>query len=76
LHTCFGIPSGGILARLKQLFRYWTAGELFAESERRAWLQQRDGDGLLARLGSYARGERCTDLSGSRRPAPSGENPP
>lgn len=76
LRTRSRIPSGGILARLKQLFRYWTAGELFAESERRAWLQQRDGGALLARLESYARGERCTDLSGPRRPAPSGENPP
>ena len=28
-------PAGGILARLKQLFRYWNAGSLFAEHERR-----------------------------------------
>jgi tRNA-dihydrouridine synthase len=54
MRTRAQFPAGGIVARLKQLFRYWTAGELFAEHERRAWLQERDGEGLLARLESFA----------------------
>ena len=74
MRTRAQFPAGGLLARLKQLFRYWTAGELFAEHERRAWLQQRDGVGLLARLESYARSERGTGPAGPNRPAPSGEN--
>ena len=47
-------PAGGIVARLKQLFRYWSAGDLFAEHERRAWLQQRDASKLFARLEALA----------------------
>jgi tRNA-dihydrouridine synthase C len=50
MRTRAQFPAGGILARLKQLFRHWTAGGLFAEHERRAWLQQSDGAALLARL--------------------------
>jgi tRNA-dihydrouridine synthase C len=57
MRTHSQFPAGGIVARLKQLFRYWIAGDLFAEHERRAWLRQDDGAGLLARLESYARGE-------------------
>ncbi len=56
MRTRAQFPPGGIVARLKQLLRYWTAGGLFAESERRAWLQQRDGARLLARLEDCARG--------------------
>ena len=50
MRTRAQFPAGGILARLKQLFRHWTAGALFAEHERRAWLQQHDGAALLTRL--------------------------
>ena len=49
----FGVH--GIVARLKQLFHHWTAGELFAENERGAWLRERDGAVLLARFESLAR---------------------
>jgi tRNA-dihydrouridine synthase len=56
MQTRAQFPAGGIVARLKQLFRYWTAGELFAESERTAWLRESDGPGLLARLAEFARG--------------------
>jgi hypothetical protein len=45
------------VGRLKQLFRYWTAGDLFAESERIVWLRDGDHAGLLARLESIARGD-------------------
>lgn len=48
-------PAGGIVARLKQLFHHWTAGELFAGVDRRAWLRERDGGVLLARLERFAR---------------------
>jgi tRNA-dihydrouridine synthase C len=43
-------PAGGVAARLKQLFHHWTAGRLFAGDERCAWLRERDGAVLLARL--------------------------
>ena len=56
MRTRAQFPPGGILSRLKQLFRHWTAGALFAEHERRAWLQQSDGAGVLARLDRFARG--------------------
>ena len=49
----FGV--GGVLARLKQLFHHWTAGQLFSGDEHRAWLRERDGAVLLARLESFAR---------------------
>jgi tRNA-dihydrouridine synthase C len=55
MQTRAQFPAGGIVARLKQLFRYWTAGELFAELERTAWLRDNDGAGLLARLAEFAR---------------------
>jgi tRNA-dihydrouridine synthase len=55
MQTRAQFPAGGIVARLKQLFRYWTAGELFAERERTAWLRDNDGAGLLARLAEFAR---------------------
>jgi tRNA-dihydrouridine synthase C len=48
-------PAGGIVARLKQLLHHWTAGQLFAREERHAWLRERDGAVLLARLESFAR---------------------
>jgi tRNA-dihydrouridine synthase C len=48
-------PTGGIVARLKQLFHHWTAGQLFGDDERHAWLRERDGAILLARLESFAR---------------------
>jgi hypothetical protein len=56
MRTRAQFPAGGVLARLKQLFRHWTAGGLFAEHERRAWLQQDDASGLLARLESVSHG--------------------
>lgn len=43
-------PAGGIVARIKQLVRYWTAGELFDETTRVEWLRERDGERMLARL--------------------------
>jgi len=54
MRTRARFPASGIVARLKQLFRYWSAGPLFAEHERRAWLQQRDAAGLFARLEALA----------------------
>jgi tRNA-dihydrouridine synthase len=49
-------PAGGVVARIKQLLRYWTAGGLIAdESERVEWLRERDGTVLLARLEALAR---------------------
>ena len=50
-------PAGGSVARLKQLFHHWTAGQLFAGEERQAWLRERDGALLLARLASIARSQ-------------------
>lgn len=47
----------GIVGRLKQLLRYWTAGALFAESERIVWLRDDDHAGLLTKLEVIARGE-------------------
>ncbi len=47
-------PAGGVVARLKQLFHHWTAGELFGNDERRAWLKERDPTVVLARLESLA----------------------
>jgi tRNA-dihydrouridine synthase C len=43
-------PPGGVVARLKQLFHHWTAGALFSADERRAYLRERSGGVLLARL--------------------------
>jgi tRNA-dihydrouridine synthase len=51
-------PAGGIVARLKQLLRHWTAGGLVAdEPARTAWLRERDGAALLARLRAISTGE-------------------
>jgi tRNA-dihydrouridine synthase C len=43
-----------IVGRLKQLFRYWTAGDLFPESERIEWLRDVDHAGMLAKLEAFA----------------------
>jgi tRNA-dihydrouridine synthase C len=48
-------PAGGVVARLKQLFHHWSAGELIAGKERHVWLRERDGGVLLARLRRIAR---------------------
>ena len=49
-------PGGGIAARLKQLLRYWAAGDLVPdEAERVGWLRERDGTALLARVAEIAR---------------------
>ncbi|TFG93966.1 MAG: tRNA-dihydrouridine synthase family protein [Myxococcales bacterium] len=48
-------PAGGVVARLKQLFHHWTAGQLFPAEERHAWLRERDGAVLLGRLENFAR---------------------
>ena len=55
MRTRATFPAGGIVARLKQLFHHWTAGQLFAGDERRAWLREPNGAVLLARLESFAR---------------------
>ncbi len=57
MRTRVGASPHAVVARLKQLFRYWTAGELFAEAERLAWLRDGDHAGLLARLEAFASGE-------------------
>lgn len=55
-------PAGGIVARLKQLLRHWTAGGLVPdEAARTAWLQERDGAVLLARLRAISAGEDARD---------------
>jgi tRNA-dihydrouridine synthase len=51
-------PAGGIVARLKQLLRHWTAGGLVPdEAARTVWLRERDGAALLARLRAISAGE-------------------
>lgn len=47
-------PAGGVVARIKQLVRYWTAGELFDDLTRVEGLRERDGERLLARLDAIA----------------------
>lgn len=47
-------PAGGIVARIKQLLRYWTAGELFPEHERATWLREVRPEVLLDRLATIA----------------------
>ena len=69
MRTRAQFPAGGIVARLKQLFHHWTAGQLFAAEERHAWLRERDGAALLARLEGIARdqasrGATCDALDG------------
>lgn len=45
----------GIVARVKQLLRYWTAGGLIAgDVARKQWLREQDGDALLRRLRAIA----------------------
>jgi tRNA-dihydrouridine synthase C len=45
----------GALARVKQLMRYWTAGELVDERSRAEWLRETDGERWLAWLAASAR---------------------
>jgi tRNA-dihydrouridine synthase C len=48
-------PAGGIVARIKQLLRYWTAGGLVPDAAARiGLLREQDGDGLLARFRALA----------------------
>jgi nifR3 family TIM-barrel protein len=48
-------PAGGIVARIKQLLRYWTAGGLVeSDASRKAWLREQDGAALMARLRAIA----------------------
>jgi tRNA-dihydrouridine synthase len=45
----------GIVARVKQLLRYWTAGGLVADDgARMQWLREQDGDALMGRLRGIA----------------------
>jgi hypothetical protein len=49
-------PAGGVVARLKQLLRHWTAGGLVPDENTRAsLLRERDAEALFARLGRVAR---------------------
>jgi tRNA-dihydrouridine synthase len=49
-------PGRGVVARIKQLLRHWTAGGLVPDPAARAeYLREPDGDALLARLGAIAR---------------------
>ncbi len=49
------VPASGLAPRLKQLLRFWSAGGLVAnEADRRTWLEERDGERLLARLTAAA----------------------
>jgi tRNA-dihydrouridine synthase len=43
----------GAAGRVKQLLRYWTAGDL-VRNEREAWMREPDADALFARLRSIA----------------------
>ncbi len=44
-------PAGGVVARLKQLLRYWTAGGLVPDAAtRHSLLRERSAEALLARL--------------------------
>jgi tRNA-dihydrouridine synthase C len=48
-------PAGGIVARIKQLLRYWTAGGLIPDAAARTGLlREQDGDALLARFRALA----------------------
>lgn len=49
-----GAPARGVLARLKQLLRVWTAGELIRPGERQSWMEELDVEVMLARLRSQA----------------------
>jgi tRNA-dihydrouridine synthase C len=51
----FPKPGKGVVARVKQLLRYWTAGDLVADaSARTSWLREQDGEALLTRLRAIA----------------------
>lgn len=58
-----GASPYAIVGRLKQLLRHWTAGGLFAESERIAWLRDGDRAGMLARIAAIARNSDETPLT-------------
>ncbi len=48
-------PVRGVVARIKQLLRYWTAGGLVPDETTRArYLREQDGDALLAHLRDVA----------------------
>ena len=49
-----GAPARGVLARLKQLLRVWTAGELIRPGQRQSWMEELDVEVMLARLRSQA----------------------
>jgi tRNA-dihydrouridine synthase C len=58
----------GAAARVKQLLRYWTAGNLLL-NEREAWLTEPDAGALLARLAVIA-GEEPSAPSSDQRTGP------
>ena len=51
MHARLQFPAGGIVARLKQLLRFWTAGGLVPDAETRlGLLRERDAEALLTRF--------------------------
>lgn len=61
----------GAAGRVKQLLRYWTAGDLVGD-DRECWMREADPQALFARLRGIAGDEAddCTDRDGERcRPA-------
>jgi tRNA-dihydrouridine synthase C len=60
-----GASLAGAVARVKQLFRFWTAGELLGD-DRRAWLCERDPARLLAQLRGIAGGSAPSTTARAR----------
>ncbi|MCE9593002.1 MAG: tRNA-dihydrouridine synthase family protein [Planctomycetes bacterium] len=59
-----GASLAGAVARVKQLLRFWTAGELVG-SERREWLRESEPQRLAARLRGIAKGLDATTRAAS-----------
>lgn len=54
LATRTGSPARSVSARLKQLIRHWTAGDLFNDETRLEWLRRPNGEEFMSYLGEQA----------------------
>ncbi|MFT7662988.1 MAG: hypothetical protein ACI87A_001209 [Planctomycetota bacterium] len=52
--TRTGSPARSVSARLKQLIRHWTAGDLFNDETRLEWLRRPNGEEFMSYLGEQA----------------------
>jgi tRNA-dihydrouridine synthase C len=60
-------PAGGVVARVKQLLRYWTAGGLVPDdTTRTAFLRESNGEALLARLRAISTGQDSLERTSER----------